>query len=220
MKQKLYIDFDSTLFDSDKYDSILLKICNKYGITNDRLDEIKRILFSRNTDFDIDILISYLIEKENVDKKILEDIKNLKNHSFLYEDTLLFLECIQDKYNPILLTCGGENNQKDKIKASGIDHFFSEIIITPEDKSKLDNVDYKNSIFIDNNPQEVIRFIKAGAKKVIRIRRDTDKYSKIDLNISNVEEYTSLYDVLIGLEIEQDEYLLIKTKSNKGDENE
>lgn len=201
MKQKIYIDFDSTLFDSDKYDFMLFNICNKYGITNDRLEEIKKFLFSRNTDFDIDILVSCLIEKENVDKKILEDINNLKNISFLYEDVLLFLECIQDKFEPILLTCGGEKNQKDKIKVCDINHFFSEIIITPEDKSKLDNVDYKNSVFVDNNPKEVMRFLNAGAKKVIRIRRDTDKYSKIDLNISNVEEYTSLDGVLVGLGI-------------------
>ena len=136
-----------------------------------------------------------------MDKKILEDINNLKNISFLYEDALLFLECIQDKFESILLTCGGEKNQKDKIKVCDINHFFSEIIITPEDKSKLDNVDYKNSVFIDNNPKEVIRFLNAGAKKVIRIRRNTDKYSKIDLNISNVEEYTSLDGVLVGLGI-------------------
>ena len=72
----------------------------------------------------------------------------------------------------------------------------------------VQEVDYENGIFLDNNPKEVERFVSVGAKKVIRIKRDTDKYSKIPLKINGIEEYSSLYEVLDGLGIKQDEYLL------------
>lgn len=201
MKEKFYIDFDSTLFDSNKYLHELYEICEKYGTNREKLDEIIDSIFKHHKDFFIDDLLNYLLEEKKVNKKIKEDFIKLENTSFLYNDSLNFLKAIKEKYTPILLTCGNISHQEKKINACNIAQYFSNIIITPGNKSKVSKVDYKNSIFLDNNPKEIESFLNVGAKKVIRIRRDTDKYSKIDLNISNVEEYTSLYEVLVGLGI-------------------
>ena len=51
-------------------------------------------------------------------------------------------------YDLYLLTYGHKNYQRKKINSSNISSFFKNIIITEEDKSKLD-IDYENSIFID-----------------------------------------------------------------------
>ena len=47
------------------------------------------------------------------------------------------------------------------------------------------------NLFIDNNPSEIKKFLKVS-NHVIRIRREEDKYSKLD---SNSREYKSLLDV-------------------------
>ncbi|MBO5096602.1 MAG: HAD hydrolase-like protein [Bacilli bacterium] len=208
MKEKFYIDFDSTLFDSSKYLHKLYVICEKYKISRTELDEITDSIFEHHKNFFIDDLLKYLIEEKKVDKNIKEDFKILENTSFLYEDSILFLKNIQNKYNLILLTCGNISNQQKKIDACDIKKYFSNIIITPGNKSTVQEVEYQNSIFLDNNPKEVERFVSVGAKRVIRIKRDTDKYSKIPLKINGIEEYSSLYEVLEGLGIKQDEYLL------------
>ena len=64
-------------------------------------------------------------------------------------------------------------------------------MITDVDKSQLD-IDYKNNLFIDNNPKELIKFQNKGGK-IIRIRRIDDKYSVIDLD--NVLEYKNFFDL-------------------------
>lgn len=199
MKKKFYIDFDSTLFDSDKYLHELYSICEKHKINKQELDGIIKNIFNEKHRFYIDDLLDYLLKEKKVNENIKKDFFDLENTSFLYDDSIDFLKSIQEKYTPILLTRGNIYHQQKKIKACNITQYFSDIIITPGNKSKVSTVDYKNSIFLDNNPKEVEHFIKADAKKVIRIRRDTDKYSKIDLNISNVEEYSSLYEVLESL---------------------
>ena len=211
MTENLYVDFDSTLFDSDKYLHELYNICEKYNVKNVELDHIMKKLFE-NTPFFIDDLLDYLLKEKRVNKNIQKDFQKLEKKSYVYKDTICFLKSIQDKYNPILLTCGHIAHQQKKIKTSNIEKYFSNIIITPGNKSQVKEVDYKNSIFIDNNPKEIERFITVGAKRVIRIKRDSDKYSKIDLQTDGIEEYSSLYEVLESLGITQDEYLLLKTE--------
>ena len=101
MKEKFYIDFDSTLFDSGKYLHELYLICEKYKISRLELDKITNSIFKSHKDFFIDDLLKYLIEEKHVDKNIKEDFKILENTSFLYEDSIIFLKAIQNKYNSI-----------------------------------------------------------------------------------------------------------------------
>ena len=54
------------------------------------------------------------------------------------------------------------------------------------------SIDYKDNLFIDNNPKELIKFQNKGGK-IIRIRRIEDKYSVIDLD--NVLEYKNFFDL-------------------------
>ncbi len=185
---KIYIDFDGTLFNTDKYTEDFMNIFNEYDISKLLLDEAKEFLFSDHRLFNINIVVDYFISKYNVDSNLRNNINDLFNTSYVYSEVFDCLNQLKGMgYELYLLTYGDEIFQKTKIKASNISKYFKKIIITEKDKSKLD-IDYKNSIFIDNNPVEIEKFYNSNAKIVIRIRRDSDKYKKMECNISDLIE--------------------------------
>ena len=122
---------------------------------------------------------------------------SFSNSPFCLWNQMKFYKKYYQKYNLILLTCtNDEKYQLNKIKSSNISKCFKEIIITTKDKSKLDNIDYQNGIFIDNNPIELERFYNSNATYLIRIKRTNDKYSKLNLNIKNIPTYKEFNELL------------------------
>ena len=185
---KIYLDFDGTLFNTDKFYQDYLNLFQEYGLDEDLINNIKLELF-KTTKFNLDILTNYLVKKYNLDNNILLKVNNLYNSSYVFKDVIPFLE----KYKNLeinLLTYGEYNYQLKKIDGSNLKKYFKDIIITDKDKSKL-NLDYQNNLFIDNNPTEIKKFLEV-TKNVIRIRREEDKYSKLD---SNSREYKSLLEI-------------------------
>lgn len=198
---KIYIDFDGTLFDTDKYTKDFINILSEYGINNDIYEEAKMNIFNDRKLFNVNVIVDYFIDKYNIYIELKDRVDNLLNNSYVYPE---IVDCIQklinNGYEPHLLTYGDYNFQKMKIKKSNIAQYFKEIIITEKDKSKLD-IDYENSIFIDNNPVEVEKFYNSMAKTIIRIRRESDRYSKKDCNIPSIiecEDFNQVIHVLKG----------------------
>lgn len=185
---KIYIDFDGTLFNTDKFYQDYLDILNKYNISSFKIDEMKKELFA-NRKFNLDILTDYIISKYNI-KNLKQEVEYLYNNSYVFEDVIPFLEKYKN-YNLILLTLGDIDYQNRKIESSNLTKYFQDIIITDVDKSQLD-INYKDNLFIDNNPKELNRFQNNGGK-IIRIRRIEDKYSVIDLD--NVLEYKNFFNL-------------------------
>lgn len=185
---KIYIDFDGTLFNTDKFYQDYLTILNKYNISSLEIDEIKKELFT-NRRFNLDILTDYIISKYNI-KNLKQEVEYLYNNSYVFEDVIPFLEKYKN-YNLILLTLGDIDYQNRKINGSNLNKYFQDIMITDVDKSQLD-INYKDNLFIDNNPKELIKFQNNGGK-ILRIRRIDDKYSVIDLD--NVLEYKNFFDL-------------------------
>ena len=185
---KIYIDFDGTLFNTDKFYQDYLDILNKYNISSLEIDEMKKELFT-NRRFNLDILTYYIISKYNI-KNLKQEVEFLYNNSYVFEDVIPFLEKYKN-YNLILLTLGDIDYQNRKIESSNLSKYFQDIIITDVDKSQLD-INYKDNLFIDNNPKELIKFQNRGGK-ILRIRRIDDKYSVIDLD--NVLEYKNFFDL-------------------------
>lgn len=206
MKQKLYIDFDGTLFDTDAFYKEFLGICLKYGITKEKIEEIKNEIFSEDNLYDMDKIVDYLINNCGVSSRIISEVETLYSNKFVYDDVIVSLEKLKDWYELIILTYGNINYQVKKINGSNLEKYFTDIIITDKNKSLLNNVDYKNSIFIDNNPKEVKRFVEANSKEVIRIRRASDKYSVKDLEVEAVE-YTNFKDITKDLLGKRKSYL-------------
>ena len=185
---KIYIDFDGTLFNTDKFYQDYLDILNKYNISSLEIDEMKKELFT-NRRFNLDILTDYIISKYNI-KNLKQEVEFLYNNSYVFEDVIPFLEKYKN-YNLILLTLGDIDYQNRKIESSNLSKYFQDIIITDVDKSQLD-INYKDNLFIDNNPKELIKFQNRGGK-ILRIRRIDDKYFVIDLD--NVLEYKNFFDL-------------------------
>lgn len=185
---KIYIDFDGTLYNTNKLNQNFINIFNKYNIDT---EYIKKLM---NNYKNYDLLANKIIKDNNIDNSIYSDLSNLYSNDLVFKDVIPFLEKYYKKYQLILLTLGNKEYQEKKINSSNLKKYFKDIIITDKNKSKL-NIDYTNAIFIDNNPNELKKFYNSNATKLIRIKRNEDKYSKINLNIINIPEFENFKDL-------------------------
>lgn len=190
---KIYIDFDGTIFNSAKHYNEFINIFNKYNIDKEYIENIMKKTYKEEKN--LDTIASKIIKENNLDISILDELNNLYSEELVFKDAIKFLEKYYQKYSLILLTLGIKEYQEKKIKASKISKYFKEIIITNYDKSKLE-INYKDNLFIDNNPYELKKFSNSNAINLIRIKRNTDKYSKINLDINNVIEYKNFEELL------------------------
>lgn len=199
---KVYIDFDGTLFDTDRYNRDCKQVFNKYGITNDMFHNAYQELFGKTKLFNLNIITDYLVNKHHINKIIYEEISELKNNDYVYSEVIGCLNEIKSLgFELYILTYGDISYQKEKIKHSDISKYFKDIIITEQAKTSL-NLDYSNSIFIDNNPNETEMFHSMYSKCVIRIKRSTDKYSKLNNNNKEViefEDFNQIVDFMKGI---------------------
>ena len=118
---KIYIDFDGTLFNTDKFYQDYLDILNKYNISSLEIDEMKKELFT-NRRFNLDILTDYIISKYNI-KNLKQEVEFLYNNSYVFEDVIPFLEKYKN-YNLILLTLGDIDYQNRKIESSNYNNIL------------------------------------------------------------------------------------------------
>jgi phosphoglycolate phosphatase-like HAD superfamily hydrolase len=198
---KIYIDFDGTLFSSPTQYKRLINVFKKYNIEENYIKKVmKEEFYQKQKSFDI--LAQKIIKDKNLNTNILKEVNNIYKPDLVYSDVIPFLEKYQNKYELILLTLGNIEHQEKKINASNLSKYFKDIIITNKDKSKL-NIDYTNGIFIDNNPQELEKFYNSKARYLIRIKRETDKYSKIPLNINNILEFKDFNELINSNYIEK-----------------
>ena len=187
---KIYIDFDGTIYNTDKLNQNFINIFIKQNIP---LNYIKNLI---NKYKDFDYISNKLIKEYNLSKNTKEEVDNLYSDDITYKDTINFLKQYYKKHNLILLTYSNNKEyQQKKINSSNLSKYFKDIIITNKDKSKLDNIDYINGIFVDNNPIELKKFYNSKATKLIRIKRNTDKYSKLILDIENIPEFISFKEL-------------------------
>ena len=186
---KIYIDFDGTLFDSTKHYQEYINIFKKHNID---IESYFNKEYQKEKNFDI--LSKKIIKEYNLNPSIYDELDKIYSEKLIFKDVIPFLEENHNKYDLILLTLGNIEYQQKKINKTKISKYFKEIIITNKDKSKLD-IDYTNGIFIDNNPLELKKFYNSKAKYLIRIKRETDKYSKIDLDIKNIPEFINFNEL-------------------------
>ncbi len=196
MKRKLYIDFDGTLYDTDKLTENLIKLCQKYGLTEEENKSVKHYL-TINHLFDMNEAIKVIQKEYNLPDAILKDAQGLYDLAYIYPDVESSLQKLQesDKYEMYILTYGSTKQQQKKIQTSKIEKYFKDIIVATKNKANLKEIDYKNGIFIDNNPSEIAGFLNAKAQNVIRIRRSTDKYSSQD-SPQAIKEYASFEELV------------------------
>lgn len=202
-----YLDFDSTLFDTDNFRKKLLEKISFYidkSNNQKRLDDVTKTFYEMAHEHNIPEIAAFFDEKYSLEKgSILKLIFDLLENgsSYVYSDTIPFLEKLKKAGNTInILTYsmpkGNMDFQVQKLKGSGLCNFFDAIIITANRKHTLD-IKYENGIFVDDNPKDLENLYNVHSKRVIRIRRNGAGYAKIPLNISEIEEYNTLSDILV-----------------------
>ena len=185
----LYIDFDKTLFDSTRFLDKLCSVLDKYNMS-------RELFTTYNNDFNPYIVLQS-IKKPTFSSKIYDDLNKLfiDSSDYVYDDTIPFLKYMKEKgYRIIIVTKGNREYQEMKIRSSKIDKYCDEIIMTLQDKGNL-NLDYKNGIFIDDNPNELLSILKNNPKEVIRINRKNNRYNEIKIK-EDVKEITSLGELI------------------------
>ena len=198
-----YIDFDNTLYNTKNLTTSMLNILannisNKKNISFDEIYNECKAMFNKDNIYNIYKLVDFFAEKycvngteiiESINQEILNGSKNV------FRDVIPFLKRLKEKGNNIymLTFCGsGMDYQLLKIKGSGISEFFDSLYITKKPKYELD-IDYKNGIFIDDNPSDLSGLCSKNPICLIRIRRKENKYSLQDMD--NIKEYTSFDEI-------------------------
>ena len=202
-----YIDFDNTLYETAKLTSLMIAaIGNKIGelaglekepIIQDAKDNFNSTLDNIFTHAE-KMGKKYKVDSASVVNAVNEVLSNGKE--IVFEDAIKFLERLKEKEHKIyVLTYVQPINmeyQLKKLMGSGIANYFDGIIITSKYKFLLD-IDYTNGIFIDDDPRDLNGLFEKNPIKVIRIRKENNKRSKIDIENKEIEEYVSFDDIKI-----------------------
>lgn len=193
---KVYVDFDRTLFDCERFLGDLYELINHYGIDKLLFKECQNQCIKKG--FNPYVILDSVKKKHQFDDKLYEEIKDLikKTNAYLFSDAITFLKYLKDNnYKTILLTKGNISYQNDKVHYANIEKYYDKLIITMKHKGDL-KIDYQNGIFVDDNPQEIKSILKRKVMKVIYLKREDAKYSKmpIDENITSVKSLQEIID--------------------------
>lgn len=192
---KVYIDFDRTLFDCDRFLSDLYDILDKYNITKEIFRKCQNQC--KIMGFNPYIILDLVKENINFDNRIYEEVKELIHNTrkYLYDDTISFLEYLKSlNYDIIILTKGNLDYQKEKIAMANLEEYYSELIVTMKHKGEL-KLNYGESIFIDDNPKEILSILKKNPKRIIRIQRNKSLYSNITID-QDVLSFKTLKEII------------------------
>lgn len=190
---KIYIDFDRTIFDCEAFLRDLYAIIKKYQIPKDIFMKCQNQC--KKQGFNPLIILKKVEQEYQFDANIYDEINDLlkKSNSYLYDDAIQFLEYLKHlDYQIIILTKGNTDYQKMKITYSNIQDYYDGLMVTMKHKGHLD-IDYKNSVFVDDNPMEIESIRRKKPKAIIRIKRENSKY--FDIAVENVETVNSLAEL-------------------------
>lgn len=195
---KFYIDFDYTMFDAMEFHKARYEEMKCYNISMEELKALeKEIPEKEGRLINLDDVYSKISEKYKLPKEeVLGKIHTIMDncHKYLYEDTIEFLKYLKSRGHELyILTWGDKELQYQKIQKSGIEQYFEQIILTEEMKFNID-IDYKNGIFLDDNPRDLEGLYKNNPIEVIRIKRNGAKYSDKPINIK-IKEFATLKEL-------------------------
>lgn len=192
---KVYVDFDRTLFDCDRFLEDFYAIITKYNISKELFKECQNQ--SKRHGFNPYTILNDVEKKINFDKSVYLDIDELIHNTsnYLYSDTISFLEYLNShNYTVIILTKGNRDFQREKIINAHIDKYYSKLIVTMRHKGLL-FLNYLQSVFIDDNPREIESLLIRNPKVIIRIKRNMSKYSDIELK-KEVKTVNNLHEII------------------------
>ncbi len=153
---KYIFDFDDVLFYTTRHrKEHLLPLLIKAGVSEEAM--MKYYQKTRLEGFSLRAMITHFLSDGNTDQeKLYEEIMG-ESKNFINTKLIEVVKKL-GKENCFLITHGGKEFQKDKIKRAGIAPLFSEIIILIGSKKKVveaicEKYKYKEVIFVDDKPK-------------------------------------------------------------------
>lgn len=190
---KIFLDFDDTIFNTNRFKRDYLRAFFAYGITeeeyNDALsadnDEIRGVLKR----YDPEKQIRNLEANKGISLGALRDdiarfLKDLER--YVFDDFYHFSRCFarEDLY---LLSFGDRTFQESKVRGAKVNKYFSEVIITETSKGSelwkvLENAKHDGGeiAFIDDRPDQLME-VRREVKNIIPIRlvREEGRYRSL-----------------------------------------
>lgn len=202
-----YIDFDHTLYNTrgltiKMLESIVSSIKEQKDLNEDELLAECKAMYNRENIYDIYELINYFSKK--YDLETLPIVNNLNDtilnrKDLVFEDSIPFLKKLKSAGHTIFLLShqpfGGQFSIL-KIAGSHLADYIDAEYISSIPKYEL-NLDYKNGIFIDDNPKDLVNLYSKNPIEVIRLRRKDDTYSSIEIDNVNIKEYENFDEIPI-----------------------
>lgn len=203
-----YIDFDGTLYATSKLKffivkQISLKIFQQTNLDYETILNSVSEEFKNRKEIGIFDFARQMAKKYDANQEIVcDEVKEiLKNGSeFLYNDSTEFLKKLRaNGYETCILTYSGFYNydfQMLKLMGSGANKFADGFLICSKNKGEL-NLDYRNGIFVDDNPDQLESLFNAGVSedRLIRIKRKSEKYSSHKITAFSPREYDTLENI-------------------------
>jgi len=206
----IIIDFDDTLFDTQKFKKELSFCLLDIGIDEKMFWQTyaeARILSDGNFSYSFERHAS-ILEREGFDyKQVLDNLNNVKEkiNNFLFEDTIYFLESLKkSKQDLYLLSLGDENFQKLKVGECSISKYFKQVFFRGKGKELVvkeilaENKD-SNVFFINDKIEESQKIendfpeIKVILKQAVTFTEEEYKNSglKYFKTLTEIKEYVS-----------------------------
>lgn len=195
---KIFLDFDYTLFDVEKFKDALYKAMCPYMDNKSKKfwQDEKRKIQGKRKGYDPKKHIALVVSKKDRRKAELAVNKTIKQaKKYLYPDTLEFFR--KNKKNDLhIITFGFDKFQKEKIRATGLDKLAKVTITKGRKAAYFKNLFKKGSkefIFIDDKGNEIDAAKTRHPKMVCYwMRRPGGKFLKMpckkyDYKITNLK---------------------------------
>lgn len=212
MKIKIFIDFDGTLFDTEKLKDELNQAMIDCGLSRSTVEQEYQEWKEAHSHPDPEAMLQEIIAKyPDIDfsgaaERTRQIIENCGK--YLFPDAVRFLEGIdRNRFEPILFTLGFEHWQSEKVQLSKIEAYFADIIYPIGDKaSRLSELVKPDELFyvLDDSTDftETVKELYPQAR-VIAIDRyfvpkeggTTDKVVKLE----DIKEFEATEGESLGL---------------------
>lgn len=207
--EKIILDFDHTLFDTDALKRDLAGAVEEFDISSDLFWETypKALQFyAGEMGYSIDRHLAILQKKASFDPNIAKQkMENViqGSRAYLFPDTKDFLSRMVGLNVPLILLSRGDRAfQSQKIRATGIDRYFKEIHLTSEKKiTVLPSIlapNAKNIFFINDHLEETREVAHAcpDIKLILKRRPDLSPEDYVHVGMLNFDTLAEMKDYL------------------------
>lgn len=203
-----YLDFDYTLFDTANFREGLYEILEMNGLDRSLLKLTPEYTENGHKLINMREIFADLAEEHGISlENFIAPLEKLyaRGSELTFADSMEFLRFLRARGDKVCcLTWGDPDFQREKMAISGLEPLFDDIIYTNKLKYQLD-IDYANSIFIDDSLRDLAGLLEAGAQEVIRVKRPSGKNSGKALpdalgGVLEVESLAELQQIMQGEE--------------------